>query len=97
MKQEETILIMEDDPSVMMPLADILESEGYSVLRAENGSKGVQLAKAEKPELIVSDIMMPEMDGMEAFEELQKDPHTAVIPFIFLTANWSQISTCSKE
>lgn len=86
MRQEEKILIMEDDPSVMMPLVDILEAEGYDVLQAEDGIQGVKLAKSEMPDLIVSDIMMPEMDGLQAFEELEKDPHTSVIPFIFLTA-----------
>lgn len=86
MKNNEKILIMEDDTSVMMPLVDLLEAEGFTVLQAENGKKGVDLAKSEEPDIIVSDIMMPEMDGLEAFETLEKDPHTAVIPFIFLTA-----------
>ena len=77
---------MEDDPSVLMPIVDLLEVEGYNVISAGNGAEGVELAKDEEPDLIVSDIMMPGMDGLEAFEKLQEDPHTAVIPFIFLTA-----------
>lgn len=81
-----TILIMEDDPSVMLPIVDLLEVEGYNVISADNGAKGVEMATEEEPDLIVSDIMMPEMNGLEVFEALQKDPHTAVIPFIFLSA-----------
>jgi two-component system, LytTR family, response regulator len=80
------ILILEDDPSVRLPLIDLLEAENYTVVAAEDGSKGVELARKEKPDLIVSDIMMPELDGHAVFEALQKDPLTAVIPFIFLTA-----------
>lgn len=81
-----TILIMEDDPGVRLPLEDLLEANGYAVIAAENGRQGVELAKKEEPDLILSDIMMPEMDGYGAFEALQADPHTAVIPFIFLSA-----------
>lgn len=81
-----TILIIEDDPSVRMPIVDLLEAENYTVISAEDGEKGVDLAREEEPDLIVSDIMMPGMDGTEVFKVLQEDPHTAVIPFIFLTA-----------
>lgn len=77
---------MEDDPGVRLPLEDLLEANGYAVIAAENGRQGVELAKKEEPDLILSDIMMPEMDGYGAFEALQADPHTAVIPFIFLSA-----------
>ncbi len=81
-----TILIMEDDDGVRLPLEDLLVANGYEVLTAENGRQGVELAKKESPDLIISDIMMPEMDGYAAFEALQADPLTAVIPFIFLSA-----------
>lgn len=80
------ILILEDDENVRLPLIDLLEAENYTVLAASDGKQGVELARTEKPDLIVSDIMMPEMDGHAVFEALQKDPLTAVIPFIFLTA-----------
>jgi two-component system LytT family response regulator len=81
-----TILILEDDDNVRLPVVDLLEAEGYTVESADNGKDGVAMARKMKPDLIVSDIMMPELDGLEVFEALQKDPHTAVIPFIFLTA-----------
>lgn len=80
------ILLLEDDPGVRLPVVDLLETANYTVLTAEDGRAGIELARKEKPDLIVSDIMMPEMDGYEVFEALQKDPLTAVIPFIFLTA-----------
>ncbi len=81
-----TILIIEDDAAIRLPVVDLLEAENYHVLAAEDGRQGVELARKHKPDLIVSDIMMPGMDGTAVFEALQKDPHTAVIPFIFLTA-----------
>jgi two-component system LytT family response regulator len=77
---------MEDDATVRLPLIDLLEANNYEVIAAENGLSGVQLAIKEKPDLILSDIMMPEMDGYAAFEALQREPVTAIIPFIFLTA-----------
>jgi two-component system LytT family response regulator len=80
------ILILEDDENVRLPLIDLLEAENYEVFSAPDGKKGIELARKEKPDLIVSDIMMPELDGHGVFEALQKDPVTAVIPFIFLTA-----------
>ncbi|MCC5833792.1 MAG: response regulator transcription factor [Opitutales bacterium] len=81
-----TILIMEDDAGVRLPLEDLLEAHGYSVLSAENGREGIEMAKKHRPDLILSDIMMPDIDGYAAFEAIQSDPLTAVIPFIFLTA-----------
>jgi two-component system LytT family response regulator len=80
------ILILEDDENVRLPLVDLLDSEGFTVLTAENGKQGIELARKEQPDLVLSDIMMPEVDGYGVFETLQKDPATAVIPFIFLTA-----------
>ena len=81
-----TILILEDDVNVRMPVVDLLESEGFNVLAAGDGEAGLEMALNEEPDLIVSDVMMPKMDGYEVFKRLQADPITAVIPFIFLTA-----------
>lgn len=81
-----TILILEDDDGVRLPLVDLLEANNYNVIAAENGKKGLEAAKNEEPDLIISDIMMPEMNGYEVFEALQNDPLTAIIPFIFLSA-----------
>lgn len=81
-----TILILEDDENVRLPLIDLLEAEGYTVLAAKDGKEGLEQARTEKPDLIISDITMPQLDGYEVFKALQKDPLTAIIPFIFLTA-----------
>ncbi|MCC5841207.1 MAG: response regulator transcription factor [Opitutales bacterium] len=80
------ILVLEDDEQVRLPLIDLLEANGYEIVSALNGREGIDLARKEDPDLILSDIMMPEVDGYGVFEALQSDPKTAIIPFIFLTA-----------
>jgi CheY-like chemotaxis protein/CRP-like cAMP-binding protein len=80
------ILVLEDDEAVRLPIVDLLEAHNYEVITAEDGQKGIELAGSSKPDLILSDIMMPNVDGYGVFEALQQDPLTAVIPFIFLTA-----------
>ncbi len=80
------ILLIEDNPDVRENTAEILELAGYEVLTAPHGKTGVELAQAEKPDLIICDIMMPELDGYGVLHILSKKPETAGIPFIFLTA-----------
>ncbi len=80
------ILIIEDNLEVRENIAEILELAGYKVFTAENGKVGVEVAMDEKPDLIVCDIMMPVLDGYGVLHLLSKNPETAVIPFIFLTA-----------
>lgn len=80
------ILIIEDNPEIRENIGEILELADYSVLLAENGKRGVELATNEKPDLIVCDIMMPELDGYGVLHILSKKESTASIPFIFLTA-----------
>ena len=80
------ILIIEDNQDVRENTAEILELAQYKVLKAENGKAGVELAMSEKPDLIVCDIMMPVLDGYGVIHLLNKNPDTASIPFIFLSA-----------
>lgn len=80
------ILLIEDNKDVRENTAEILELANYQVVTAENGKQGVELAKKEVPDLIVCDVMMPELDGYGVLRLLGKDPATAAIPFIFLTA-----------
>jgi DNA-binding NarL/FixJ family response regulator len=80
------ILVIEDQPQMRKNLVTILEMESHEVLAAENGRAGLELARAENPELILCDVMMPEMDGHEVLRALRAAPETATIPFIFLTA-----------
>jgi DNA-binding NarL/FixJ family response regulator len=80
------ILVIEDEPEMRRNLATILQLEHYQPLTAENGRLGLQLASKERPDLILCDVMMPELDGYGVLQALQQDPALALIPFIFLTA-----------
>lgn len=80
------ILLIEDNTEVRENIAEILELSGYQVLTAENGKVGVKLATSENPDLIICDIMMPEIDGYGVLHALSKNETASTIPFIFLTA-----------
>ena len=80
------ILIIEDNQDVRENTAEILELANYEVCTAEDGEKGVALAKLTQPDVIICDIMMPELNGYDVLLHLNKDKKTAGIPFIFLTA-----------
>ena len=80
------ILLIEDNPEVRDNTMEILTLANYDVITAENGRVGVELAQREKPDLIICDIMMPELDGYGVLHILSKNDQTAAIPFIFLTA-----------
>ncbi len=80
------ILVIEDEPEMRRNLATILQLEHYRPLTAENGRIGLQLASKERPDLILCDVMMPELDGYGVLQALRQDPALALIPFIFLTA-----------
>lgn len=80
------ILIIEDEPSVRANILELLEAEEFEAIVAENGAIGVQLALSHLPDLIISDVMMPELDGYGVVQALRQNPLTATIPFIFLTA-----------
>ena len=80
------ILIIEDTADVRHNIQEILELENFHTIVAENGEIGVALAIKECPDLIISDIMMPAMDGYQVLAALRNYPETAITPFIFLTA-----------
>jgi DNA-binding NarL/FixJ family response regulator len=80
------ILVIEDELEMRRNLTTILRLERFQPLPAENGRVGVELAKKEKPDLILCDVMMPELDGYGVIAALRADPETVTIPFIFLTA-----------
>lgn len=85
------ILVVEDAPSLRKDILEMLGFEGFEAIGAENGVIGVQRAIEHIPDLVICDIMMPEMDGYGVLEELRKDPRTATIPFIFLTARTERV------
>jgi two-component system phosphate regulon response regulator PhoB len=81
------VLIIEDDNMMMNSTAMVLvETGGCDVVTASGGREGIETALREQPELILLDIMMPEMDGWEVLRELKADPHTAGIPVLIFTA-----------
>ena len=80
------ILVVEDAHSLRKDILEMLGFEGFQAIGAENGLIGVQRAHEYSPDLIICDIMMPGLDGYSVLEELRKEPTTATIPFIFLTA-----------
>lgn len=80
------ILVIEDEPEMRRNLITILKLEKFQPFGAENGRVGLELVKREKPDLILCDVMMPELDGHSVLEALRQSEATASIPFIFLTA-----------
>jgi len=81
-----TVLIIEDNNDIRENVVEILQLADYTVYEAQNGKVGVELALKYKPDIILCDIMMPELDGYGVLFILNKNPETAAIPFIFLTA-----------
>jgi EAL domain-containing protein (putative c-di-GMP-specific phosphodiesterase class I)/CheY-like chemotaxis protein len=81
-----TILVIEDELAVRENLLELLDAEGFKTVSAPNGQIGIQKAIAEVPDLILCDMMMPEVDGYGVLTNLREEPTTATIPFIFLTA-----------
>lgn len=80
------ILIIEDEAAIRTNLADVLELEQFHPIAAANGKEGIELARKERPDLILCDILMPELDGPGVLEMLREDSGLAKTPFIFLTA-----------
>ena len=81
------ILVIDDEESIGVVVKRNLELTGeFSVFVAENGKDGITLAKLEKPDLILLDVMMPDMDGQDVAKALEQEPTTKAIPIIFLTA-----------
>lgn len=81
-----TILVIEDEPEMRRNITTLLRFKGYKPVAAENGRVGVDAARRERPDLILCDVMMPELDGYGVLRTLQADPDLSFTPFIFLTA-----------
>ena len=94
-KKDIKILLVDDEPDILEIVGYNLKKEGYTIFTAENGVKGVEKAKKEKPQLIVLDVMMPEMDGIEACELIRNIPDLKDTIITFLTArgeDYSQVA-----
>jgi len=86
------VLVVEDSPVQAMALQQLLEQKGLQVLRALDGRVGVAMAERHLPDVIILDIQMPEMDGMEVCRRLKQNPQTRHIPVVMLTAH-SELAT----
>jgi DNA-binding response OmpR family regulator len=80
------ILVIEDEPEMRRNITALLRYHNYEPVGAENGRQGIEVARRENPDLILCDVMMPELDGYAVIQALQNDQALARIPFIFLTA-----------
>ncbi|WP_183564144.1 response regulator [Mucilaginibacter sp. SP1R1] len=87
----ECILIIDDEALMRSIAAKMLKNAGYDVIQADNGKTGISMASQMKPDLILCDIMMPELDGFDVLQSLNKNQETAIIPFIFLTARTERV------
>jgi len=79
------ILIVDDSPTEVHVLKTMLEKNGFDTLSASNGEDGIEVAKKEKPDLILMDIVMPGMNGFQATRKISKAPETSTIPVIIVT------------
>ncbi len=79
------ILIVDDEEDMLLVLAKDLAARGYSIITAGNGKEAMLLAKSERPDLVILDILMPGMDGLEVAARLKEDPGTRDLPVVFLT------------
>jgi len=85
-KQNKRLLLVDDDPNLILLVKDYLEFRGYELITAENGSLAWQVLEQNVPDLIICDIMMPEMDGYTFVEKLRQEPRLSWLPVIFLSA-----------
>ena len=79
------ILIVDDDQDVILFLSTVLQDRGYQVIHALNGRRGLDLASAEAPDLILLDLMMPQKSGISLLADLKRDDHLKKIPVIMVT------------
>lgn len=86
MAEQKTILVVDDEQDLLDLIEYNLKKEGFDVLKAEDGKEGIKMAREHMPDLVLLDIMMPKMDGLEAVEVIRNDEELKRIPIIFLTA-----------
>ncbi len=89
-----TILVVDDEEAVVEFVSSLLEESDYRILRAYDGRSAFEMARNEHPDLVLSDIMMPIMDGLELCRQLRETPETAHIPIILMTAGRYRDGEC---
>jgi CheY-like chemotaxis protein len=80
-----TILVVDDEPDAVDFVREVLEGEGYNVITASDGAKGLSTMRSETPDLVILDVQMPEMDGFQVFQEMKRDDALKPIPVVMLT------------
>ncbi len=83
---QKQLLLIDDDPNLILLVKDYLEFRGYEVMTAENGREALEILENKVPDMIICDVMMPEMDGYSLVEHVRKDARTSWIPVLFLSA-----------
>ncbi len=85
-KEHKRLLLIDDDPNLILLVKDYLEFRGYEVITAENGREALEVLEQEIPDMIICDVMMPEMDGYSFVNQVRQDERTSWIPILFLSA-----------
>ncbi len=85
-KEHKRLLLIDDDPNLILLVKDYLEFRGYEVITAENGREALEVLENDVPDMIVCDVMMPEMDGYDFVSNIREDERTSWIPVLFLSA-----------
>ncbi len=83
---QKKLLLIDDDPNLILLVKDYLEFRGYEVITAENGREALEVLESDAPDMIICDVMMPEMDGYSLVSTIRSDPKTSWIPVLFLSA-----------
>ncbi len=83
---QKNLLLIDDDPNLILLVKDYLEFRGYEVITAENGREALEVLDQQTPDMIICDVMMPEMDGYSLVSAIRSDPKTSWIPVLFLSA-----------
>ncbi|HEY9856779.1 MAG TPA: response regulator [Stenomitos sp.] len=81
-----TILIVEDHPDALEYFEEVLAEQGYAVLTADNGRRGLELAQSSRPDAVILDVVLPQMSGREIHDALRADPASQELPILFITA-----------
>jgi DNA-binding NarL/FixJ family response regulator len=84
--EHKRLLLIDDDPNLILLVKDYLEFRGYEVVTAENGQEALEVLEKDTPDMIICDVMMPQMDGYSLVEHVRKNPRTSWIPVLFLSA-----------
>ncbi|ELS03771.1 response regulator containing a CheY-like receiver domain and an HTH DNA-binding domain [Xenococcus sp. PCC 7305] len=85
-KDNKKLLLIDDDPNLILLVKDYLEFRGYNVVTAENGREALEVLDQNIPDMIICDVMMPEMDGYSLVQHIRQEPQTNTIPVLFLSA-----------